>query len=51
MDLKFRRKVVVEPTYGKPILDLLMVFKPMRVILRERIDLIHAHNYEGALIG
>lgn len=50
-DLGLRRKVVVGPTYDKPILDLLMVFKLIGVIRREGIDLIHAHNYEGALVG
>ncbi len=50
-DMGFGRKVVVGPTWKKPILDLLMVFTLIRVIMREKIDLIHAHNYEGALIG
>lgn len=50
-DLGFRRRVVVGPTYEKPILDLLLVLTLLRVIVRERIDLIHAHNYEGALAG
>ena len=50
-DMGFGRKVVVGPTREKPILDLLMVFTLTRVIMREKIDLIHAHNYEGALIG
>jgi len=50
-DLGFRRLVVVGPTYEKPILDLLLVLTLLRVIVRERIDLIHAHNYEGALAG
>ncbi len=50
-DLGFRRSVVVGPTLEKPLLDLLMVFKLLRVIRLEGIDLIHAHNYEGALVG
>jgi 1,2-diacylglycerol 3-alpha-glucosyltransferase len=50
-DLGFGRKVVVGPTWQKPLFDLLMVFTLWRVIRREGIDLIHAHNYEGALIG
>lgn len=50
-DLGFGRQVVVGPTWQKPLLDLLMVFTLCRVIRRERIELIHAHNYEGALIG
>jgi glycosyltransferase involved in cell wall biosynthesis len=50
-DLGFGRKVVVGPTVQKPLLDLQMVFTLSRVIRREKIDLIHAHNYEGALVG
>jgi 1,2-diacylglycerol 3-alpha-glucosyltransferase len=50
-DFGFSRKMVVGPTWQKPLLDLLMVWKLWRVIRREDIDLIHAHNYEGALIG
>jgi len=50
-DWGFSRKVVVGPTVYKPFLDLLMVFTLCRVIWREGIELIHAHNYEGALIG
>ena len=50
-DIGFGQKIVVGPTKAKPILNLLMVFTLCRVILREKIDLIHAHNYEGALIG
>jgi glycosyltransferase involved in cell wall biosynthesis len=50
-NLGFGRKIVVGPTWQKPFLDLLMVLTLCRVIRREGIDLIHAHNYEGALIG
>lgn len=50
-DLGFRRRVVVGPTYEKPLLDFLLVLTLIRLIVRERIDLIHAHNYEGALAG
>jgi len=45
------RTIVVGPTWQKPLLDLLMIFTLWRVIRRERIDVIHAHNYEGALVG
>ena len=51
IDLKFRRRVVVGPSYEKPLLDLLLLFKLVLVIVRRKIDLIHAHNYEGALVG
>jgi glycosyltransferase involved in cell wall biosynthesis len=50
-NLGFSRKIVVGPTWQKPFLDLLMVLTLWRVVRREGIDLIHAHNYEGALIG
>jgi 1,2-diacylglycerol 3-alpha-glucosyltransferase len=50
-DLGLRRKVVVGPTWAKPLQDLQMVFTLWRVIRRQGIDLIHAHNYEGAMVG
>jgi 1,2-diacylglycerol 3-alpha-glucosyltransferase len=50
-DFGFNRKVVVGPTWERPLLDLLMVFTLCRVTLCEGIDVIHAHNYEGALVG
>lgn len=50
-DFGFSRHIVVGPTWQKPLLDGLMVLTLCRVIRREGIDLIHAHNYEGAVIG
>jgi glycosyltransferase involved in cell wall biosynthesis len=50
-DVGLRRNVVVGPTWAKPFQDLQMVFVLCRVVRQERIDLIHAHNYEGALVG
>jgi 1,2-diacylglycerol 3-alpha-glucosyltransferase len=50
-DLGVGRRVVVGPTWQKPLFDLLMVFTLCRVVRRQGIELIHAHNYEGALIG
>ena len=41
----------VGPSAGKPLLDLRMVGTLCRVIREENIEIIHAHNYEGALIG
>ncbi|MGH7843511.1 MAG: glycosyltransferase family 4 protein [Candidatus Binataceae bacterium] len=46
-----KRQEFTGPAWQKLILDLLMVFKLIRVIRREKIDVIHAHNYEGVLIG
>jgi glycosyltransferase involved in cell wall biosynthesis len=48
---RLRPRMVVGPTRDKPLLDLLMLRTLVGVIRRERIDVIHAHNYEGALIG
>jgi 1,2-diacylglycerol 3-alpha-glucosyltransferase len=45
------RPIAVGPTLYKPLLDLLMILKLVRCIRREKLDVIHAHNYEGALIG
>jgi len=51
VNLGLKKKMVIGPTKGKPFLDFLLVYKLVRVILKEKIDLIHAHNYEGALVG
>jgi len=45
------RNVGVGPSWQRPFLDLLLAIKLWRVIRRERIEIIHAHNYEGALVG
>jgi glycosyltransferase involved in cell wall biosynthesis len=50
-DLGLKKEVVVGPTWQKPILDFLLVFTLCRVVWREKIDVIHAHNYEGGLVG
>lgn len=46
-----KKKVAVGPTWYKPYLDILLVVKLCKVIRQEKIDIIHAHNYEGALAG
>src|SRR6187200_2911342 len=43
--------VVVGPTSRRPFYDLLMVFKALAVIRREKLDLLHAHGYEAALVA
>jgi glycosyltransferase involved in cell wall biosynthesis len=43
--------VVVGPTSRRPLYDLQMVFKAVKVIRRHDIDVIHAHGYEAALVG
>ena len=45
------KEIKVGPTWRKPFHDLRMVFALLSLIRRERIDVIHAHNYEGALVG
>ncbi len=45
------RKIFVGPSFGKLLLDFLLIIQLCRVIWREHIDIIHAHNYEGALVG
>jgi 1,2-diacylglycerol 3-alpha-glucosyltransferase len=39
------------PSGEKLVFDLLMLGKLYKTIRREKIEIIHAHNYEGALIG
>jgi 1,2-diacylglycerol 3-alpha-glucosyltransferase len=51
VNLGFRQEVVVGPSFEKPILDVFLLIKLIRVIATQKIDLIHAHNYEGGLIG
>src|SRR3989442_1899795 len=41
----------VGPSPEKFVSDFQLLRLLLRVIRRERIDVIHAHNYEGALIG
>jgi glycosyltransferase involved in cell wall biosynthesis len=45
------KEIKVGPSWRKPFQDLRMVFALVSLIRRERIDVIHAHNYEGALVG
>jgi 1,2-diacylglycerol 3-alpha-glucosyltransferase len=43
--------VVVGPTSRRPLYDLQMVFEAIQVIRRHRVDVVHAHGYEAALVG
>lgn len=45
------REISVGPSFQRLAFDALMVFKLFQVVRRHKIDIIHAHNYEGALIG
>lgn len=43
--------IKVGPTAEKPWLNIKLMYLLLKTIHKEKIDLIHAHNYEGALIG
>jgi glycosyltransferase involved in cell wall biosynthesis len=45
------RKMSSGPAYQKPLLDFLLALKLIQVVKREKIDIIHAHNYEATLAG
>ncbi len=50
--LPFYRTTSPGPTYGKLLmLDPLLATQLVRVIRRERIDVVHAHHYEGLLVA
>lgn len=46
-----KKRVKVGPALEKFVYDPLMVFRLIWLIWKYKIDVIHAHNYEGALIG
>jgi glycosyltransferase involved in cell wall biosynthesis len=51
-DIKTYRKYSPGPTYQKLfVLDLLLAIKLYKFIKQNKIDIIHAHNYEGLLIS
>ena len=39
------------PSLVKPILDLMLLIKAISVARREKIDLLHGHNYEGGMVA
>jgi 1,2-diacylglycerol 3-alpha-glucosyltransferase len=45
------REITVGPSYQRLAFDALLVFKLFQVVRRHKIKIIHAHNYEGALVG
>ena len=50
--VRFYRTTSPGPTYGKLLmLDPLLAAQLIRVVQRERIDVIHAHHYEGLLVA
>jgi len=45
------RRLDPGPALSKPLLDLLLARKTLAVARRSRPDLLHAHNFEGLLVG
>src|SRR5712691_10566374 len=45
------RAVNVGPSYQRLVFDALLLLKLFRVVRRYKIEVIHAHNYEAALVG
>lgn len=43
--------VIVGPTRYRPLYDFQMIFTAIRTIFRYKLDLIHAHGYESALVA
>jgi 1,2-diacylglycerol 3-alpha-glucosyltransferase len=48
---KQRSRICSGPSLEKLFLDLFLLIKLCSVIRRQKIDLIHVHNYEGLLLG
>jgi 1,2-diacylglycerol 3-alpha-glucosyltransferase len=45
------REISVGPSYQRLAFDALLVFKLFQVVRKRKVDVIHAHNYEGGLVG
>lgn len=45
------KAIVVGPTRNRPLYDFQMIFTAMKTIRRHKLDLIHAHGYEAALVA
>jgi glycosyltransferase involved in cell wall biosynthesis len=45
------KKIKIGPNWRRPIWDILLALKLIKIIWDENIDVIHAHNYESALAG
>lgn len=46
-----KKKILVGPSYQRLLFDLLLIIKLCQVVRQQKIEIIHAHNYEGALVG
>ena len=49
--LPWKTHTMAGPSLAKPLLDAMLVFTLRRVIRERKIDLVHAHNMEGLLVG
>lgn len=49
--LRSSRPIYSGPSFEKPVMDLLLLKKLLSVIRREKINVIHAHHCEAALVG
>jgi glycosyltransferase involved in cell wall biosynthesis len=47
----FNRTITVGPSYQRLVYDFLLVFKLLAVVRKHQIEIIHAHNYEAALVA
>lgn len=45
------RRVVVGPTRRRPLYDFQMIFTAMHVMRKYKLDLMHAHGYEAAMVA
>ena len=45
------KSITVGPTRYRPLYDFQMIFTALKVMRRHRVDLIHAHGYESALVA
>ena len=50
-DFGFSKDIMVGPTKERPLYDLFLSKLLCRVIREQKLEVIHAHNYEGALAG
>ncbi len=51
VNIPWYKKLSAGPSYHKFYLDILLFIKSLKVAIRTRPDIIHAHLHEGALIG
>ncbi len=47
----FNRTITVGPSYQRLAYDLLLISKLLKVVRQHQVEIIHAHNYEAALVA